>query len=311
MKTRHANAIGAALFMLALPTMAQSPGCILGVLAPSVTPELVQGGFTFVEEPVGTADSGLSFSNIRVNKTHFFYSGAKISVVRENSNGANGMLEKLWEDMDEPNPTRVPFAKFVPPTIAGGFVIRGAYSNEVHIYDLKKRSATANRLDFPILPAEERQTQAVLISQTIGQGGEDVLRAARELSARSAQLAGAGRSAEAVMTQQAMVDVLVGFTPATGDRLDFLILLAEGRQTLMVRLIADARVEQAAALTDQTIADFRNYAGQSGADVLHAARDLFDLSAKLADKGRTAEAVMTQQAMVDVLTGSPLAGSRP
>jgi hypothetical protein len=44
MKTRHANAIGAALLMLALPAMAQAPGGIPGVLAPGVTPELVQVG---------------------------------------------------------------------------------------------------------------------------------------------------------------------------------------------------------------------------------------------------------------------------
>jgi predicted outer membrane repeat protein len=182
-----------------------------------------------------------------------------------------------------------------------------------------KRPATADRLDFLILLAEGRQTlmvrliadarveeAAALTSQTIadfrnyaGQSGADVLHAARDLLDLSAKLADKGRSAEAVMTQQAMVDVL-GFTPATADRLDFLILLAEGRKTLMVRLIADARVEQAAALTGQTITDFRNYAGQSGADVLHAARDLSDLSARLTRAGRSAEAAMVQQAMIAI-----------
>ena len=56
MKTWHANIVGAALLMLALPAMAQAPGGIPGVLAPGVTPELVQEGFTFTEGPVGTAD---------------------------------------------------------------------------------------------------------------------------------------------------------------------------------------------------------------------------------------------------------------
>ena len=90
MKTRHANAVGAVLMMLSLPAMAQSPG-IPGVLAPGVTPELVQEGFTFTEGPVGTADGGLYFSDIRVNKTHFLDPGGKIAVVRENTNGANGI----------------------------------------------------------------------------------------------------------------------------------------------------------------------------------------------------------------------------
>jgi gluconolactonase len=91
MKTWHANAVGAALLLVALPAMAQSPGGIPGVLAPGVTPELVQEGFTFTEGPVGAADGGLYFSDIRVNKTHFLDPGGKIAVVRENTDGANGI----------------------------------------------------------------------------------------------------------------------------------------------------------------------------------------------------------------------------
>jgi hypothetical protein len=103
------------------------------------------------------------------------------------------------------------------------------------------------------------------------------------------------------MAQQAMVDVLAGFTPAAADRLEFLLLLAEGRQTLMARLIADARVEQAAALTGQTIADYRNYAVQPGADVRRAAGDLSVLSVDLQAAGRSVEAAMAQQAAASLL----------
>jgi hypothetical protein len=46
-------------------------------------------------------------------------------------------LEKLWEDTDDPNAKPVPFAKFVPPTIAGGLVFRVAYKDAVHVYGLK------------------------------------------------------------------------------------------------------------------------------------------------------------------------------
>src|SRR6516162_2574397 len=84
-------ALGVALSVLALPALAQAPGGIPGVLAPGVTPELVQEGFTFTEGPVGTADGGLYFSDIRVNKTHFLDPGGKISVVREGTNGSNGL----------------------------------------------------------------------------------------------------------------------------------------------------------------------------------------------------------------------------
>ena len=55
----------AALF--AAPIAAQTGG-IPGVIAPGVESELVQEGFTFTEGPVGTADGGLYFSDIRVNR---------------------------------------------------------------------------------------------------------------------------------------------------------------------------------------------------------------------------------------------------
>jgi gluconolactonase len=75
----------------ALPVAAQMPAGIPGVLAPGVAPELVQEGYVFTEGPVATADGGLYFSDIRVSKTYFLDPGGKISVARENTNGANGL----------------------------------------------------------------------------------------------------------------------------------------------------------------------------------------------------------------------------
>jgi len=77
--------------IIALPVLAQAPAGIPGVLAPGVVSELVQEGFTFTEGPVGTADGGLFFSDIRVNRTHYLDPGGKIAIVRENTNGANGL----------------------------------------------------------------------------------------------------------------------------------------------------------------------------------------------------------------------------
>src|ERR1700686_1073190 len=74
-----------------LPLLAQSPAGIPGVLAPGVMPELVQEGFTFTEGPVGTADGGVYFSDIRVSKTFYLDPAGKITLVRENTNGANGL----------------------------------------------------------------------------------------------------------------------------------------------------------------------------------------------------------------------------
>src|SRR5438128_4248561 len=94
----HAAVCAAALIALfATPIVAQTGG-IPGVLAPGVVPELVQEGFTFTEGPVGTADGGLYFSDIRVSKTFYLDPGGKISVFREGTNGANGIaLTKAGE----------------------------------------------------------------------------------------------------------------------------------------------------------------------------------------------------------------------
>jgi gluconolactonase len=72
------------------PVVAQTGG-IPGVVAPGVESELVQEGFTFTEGPVGTADGGLYFSDIRVNRVFHLDAAGKITVARENTNGTNGI----------------------------------------------------------------------------------------------------------------------------------------------------------------------------------------------------------------------------
>jgi gluconolactonase len=81
----------AAVALLAGAVYAQSLGGIAGVVAPGVVPELVQEGFVFTEGPVGTPDGGLYFSDIRPNRIHYLDPGGKISLVREQTNGANGL----------------------------------------------------------------------------------------------------------------------------------------------------------------------------------------------------------------------------
>ena len=81
----------AAVALLAGAAHAQSPGGIAGVVAPGVMPELVQEGLVFTEGPVGTPDGGLYFSDIRPNRIHYLDPGGKISLVREQTNGANGL----------------------------------------------------------------------------------------------------------------------------------------------------------------------------------------------------------------------------
>jgi gluconolactonase len=86
-----AGAASAVIAILSVPVVAQTPGGIAGVVAPGVVPELVQEGFTFTEGPVGTADGGLYFSDLRANRTYFLDAGGKIAAVRENTNGSNGL----------------------------------------------------------------------------------------------------------------------------------------------------------------------------------------------------------------------------
>jgi gluconolactonase len=79
----------AAVSVFALPAHAQT--AIPGVVAAGQTPQLVQEGFTFVEGPVGTADGGLFFSEIRANKTYRLSPQGAISVIRENTKSTNGL----------------------------------------------------------------------------------------------------------------------------------------------------------------------------------------------------------------------------
>ena len=86
-----AFAVAPEVVLLAGAAYAQSPSGIAGVVAPGVAPELVQEGFVFTEGPVGTPDGGLYFSDIRPNRIYHLDPGAKISLVREQTNGANGL----------------------------------------------------------------------------------------------------------------------------------------------------------------------------------------------------------------------------
>src|SRR5258707_5266838 len=77
--------------LCALPVSGQTPGGVAAVLAPDVEPIRVQEGFVFTEGPVGTPDGGLYFSDIRPNRIYRLDTNGEISLVREQTNGANGL----------------------------------------------------------------------------------------------------------------------------------------------------------------------------------------------------------------------------
>jgi gluconolactonase len=89
---RTGAAIGAAVVVLLGATVrAQSPSGIPGVVAHGLEAELVQEGFIFTEGPVGTPEGGLYFSDIRANRIYNLDPTGKINLVREQTNGANGL----------------------------------------------------------------------------------------------------------------------------------------------------------------------------------------------------------------------------
>jgi gluconolactonase len=98
MRCLTAMSIVAAIAVAAVSGGAQTLAGIAGVLAPGAAPELVREGFTFTEGPVGTANFGLFFSDIRTSHTYFLDAGGMIGIVRENANGANGLA--LTKDGD-------------------------------------------------------------------------------------------------------------------------------------------------------------------------------------------------------------------
>jgi gluconolactonase len=93
-ETRTSIGVAASIALLTLwapSAMAQAPAGIAGIIPPGVAPELVQEGFVFTEGPVGTAEGGLYFSDIRANLTYYLDPAGKIAVVRRDTNGANGL----------------------------------------------------------------------------------------------------------------------------------------------------------------------------------------------------------------------------
>src|SRR5216683_1469109 len=90
-ETRMRIAAVLILPLIAIQMPAQSPAGIPGVVAAGAQPELVQEGFVFTEGPVGAADGGLFFSDVRAKRIYRLDPSGKITPARENTNGANGL----------------------------------------------------------------------------------------------------------------------------------------------------------------------------------------------------------------------------
>jgi gluconolactonase len=78
--------------LVSAQTPRQQQKSIPGVLADDSPIELVRGGFQRLEGPVATTDGGLFFSDVDQNRTYKHSADGTISVWRENTNNANGLL---------------------------------------------------------------------------------------------------------------------------------------------------------------------------------------------------------------------------
>jgi hypothetical protein len=166
----------------------------------------------------------------------------------------------------------------------------------------------AGRADEAAAAAQE----AVLVDLEAARAAEsNPMTVSAEMTLLDGVLAALHLTAKAVDFQQAIVDLLQGFTPARADQVDYLIDLAEARHNLLVRLTGDHRPDEAATWAAPAIAAYRQYTAAGGVDVSRLNRDLIDLDKQLLALGLTAAAVDSQQVLVDALQGfTPAAADR-
>ena len=84
----------AVLFFIAVDAVSQElphVSGIPGVVATGAVVELVKEGFQFTEGPVGTANGGLYFTDIRANRIYRLDPSGRIEIFREKTNAANGL----------------------------------------------------------------------------------------------------------------------------------------------------------------------------------------------------------------------------
>jgi hypothetical protein len=140
-------------------------------------------------------------------------------------------------------------------------------------------------------------------------------RAARDLSELSVIITKpAQRPVDAIDAQQLCVDVYARIVPSADGNAEHVVTLAEARHNLIARLLdaariervagdheqARARIRQASALTDESVAGYREYLRLPNADHTRARRDLTELASLLTAGGLTEQAAIAQRALKEV-----------
>jgi hypothetical protein len=128
----------------------------------------------------------------------------------------------------------------------------------------------------------------------------DLLRVGGDLGQLASLLISSGRPHEAVLAQQAMVEILEAHTPPADRLLDYRIMLAEARHNLIARLINDQQIEPAAVLVSAAITAYRDYIALPGADLLRVGGDLGQLASLLISSGRPHEAEQVREAAAEI-----------
>jgi hypothetical protein len=158
------------------------------------------------------------------------------------------------------------------------------------------------------LIADTRPTQAASSARQtidayrgyIAAGGTDVSRLNRDITELQKQLSSppVGLRAEPVEALQLLIAAFHAAPPpqAASERLEFQIMFAEARHNLIARLLDDSRRTEASALVAETVAAYRDYAAEPGAESPRAASDLTQLAGVLAAASLTSESQRAQQA---------------
>jgi len=147
---------------------------------------------------------------------------------------------------------------------------------------------------------EPVQQQIEALQAAAAQPGADLVDLALRIEALAGQLSGA----DAVAGQQAAVDILATLDPLVSTDSLHCMRLAEQQHTLAVRMIAAGQSDQAEAVGRQAVATYRQAAALSSPAIEEIANNLTILDKQLTSIPDMADALLAQQAAVDVL-GTP------
>jgi hypothetical protein len=147
-----------------------------------------------------------------------------------------------------------------------------------------------------------REAVSALISASGGDGGDPVL-AQVNFTAVAGELESLGLHDEAVNAQQALLDALTHYTPPANEVDAHMLDVAEANHNLIVRLLNAQMTDRLHELSVAAVTAYQQYAAADGQQLATTVRDLRDLAKTLDGGHLVADAVLANQAAVDILAG--------